>query len=175
MWTDSRAVWSPCGAYRYSLARAWGAGGRVCWVMLNPSTADEAANDPTVARCERRARALGYGEHVVVNLFGLRSTDPRRLYRDLDPVGVENDAAILLAARGADLVVCAWGNHGGLFNRGPAVLSALAASGIVPHVLKWTTAGHPGHPLYLPYTAQPFPAAAPGGLDGAQTEGVDNA
>ena len=76
----SEAVYSDCEAYRYSLTRIWeGAGQRVGFVMLNPSTATETQNDPTVERCERRARALGFGSFTVVNIFAWRDTDPRAM------------------------------------------------------------------------------------------------
>ena len=54
----SVALYSTCERYRYALTRIWDeAGGKVSFVMLNPSTATEVQNDPTVERCERRARA----------------------------------------------------------------------------------------------------------------------
>ena len=65
----SEAVYSDCETYRYALTREWGAGPRLLWVMLNPSTASERSNDPTVERCERRSRAMGFGGFRVVNLF----------------------------------------------------------------------------------------------------------
>ena len=75
---DSVAVYSPCERYRYLLTRVWdGAGPRALFVMLNPSTATEFQNDPTVERCERRARALGFGAFRVANIFAFRATDPR--------------------------------------------------------------------------------------------------
>jgi len=56
----STAVYSDCEKYRYALTRIWDENARkVSFVMLNPSTATEVQNDPTVERCERRARALG--------------------------------------------------------------------------------------------------------------------
>ena len=66
-------------------------------------------------------------------------------YRVRDPVGEGNDAAILRAAEEADLVVCAWGNHG--LERSRQVRELLM--GIELHALKITGAGEPGHPLYL--------------------------
>ena len=55
--------------------------------MLNPSTADETSNDPTVGRCQRRAVQMGYGGLYVGNIFAWRSTDPKGLLDTDDPVG----------------------------------------------------------------------------------------
>lgn len=129
----------------------------MCIVMLNPSTADEFKNDPTVERCCRRARMWGYDRLDVVNIFALRSTDPKGLYQCDDPVGADNDAAILDAAKQADLTVAAWGNHGQLQGRGQAVLSLLQNAGVELHVLKMSKVGEPVHPLYQPYSAQAVP------------------
>lgn len=72
-----------------------GAGGSLLYILLNPSTATEEHNDPTVERCERRARALGYGGFAVTNLFAFRATRPEDLKRAGAPVGPGNDEAIL--------------------------------------------------------------------------------
>ena len=92
----SVAIYSDCESYRYSLTRVWDeTGGKVHFVMLNPSTATEVQNDPTVERCERRARALGYGAFRVTNIFAWRDTDPKQMRVARDPIGPANDAAIL--------------------------------------------------------------------------------
>jgi hypothetical protein len=151
-----RALWSPCGAWRYRLDRVWAPGGRrLVWVMLNPSRATEARTDPTVERCLRRARAAGYGRLTVVNLFALCATDPRALRRAADPVGPANDAAIEAAVRGAALVLCGWGTHGALQGRGARVAARLAASAVPLAHLGLTRGGHPRHPLYVGYATLP--------------------
>ena len=86
----SAAWYSPCEAYRYGLERRWGTGGALLFVMLNPSTATEDANDPTIARCQRRTQQLGFGAMRIANLFGYRATRPRDLARAKAPVGPEN-------------------------------------------------------------------------------------
>lgn len=110
MFTDMGAVFSPCEQYRYKLWRIWDKSiPPMVFVMLNPSTADELQNDPTVERCERRARSMGFGGLRVANIFAWRDTDPTALYALNDPVGPDNDAAIQESVLGAGLVVCAWG------------------------------------------------------------------
>lgn len=149
------ATFSPCGAYRYRLWRYWSGEPAVLFLMLNPSTADETVNDPTVERCQRRAKAMGAGGLQVANIFALRSTDPGALYAADDPVGPDNDAAILAAARECAQVICAWGVHGEYRGRGNAVLAMLRTAGITPHCLGTTKDGHPRHPLYVSYGVTP--------------------
>lgn len=155
LFEQSGAVFSPCRKYRYRLWRTWSDAAPAVFVMLNPSTADEIENDPTVERCERRARAMGYGGLRVANIFALRSTDPSALYIEQDPVGPDNDAAILESVAGAGLVVCAWGAHGNLHDRGLAVLRLLRDAGVTPHYLHMNRDGTPKHPLYVGYDVQP--------------------
>lgn len=154
----SVAIYSPCEKYRYALTRVWDAsGGKVSFIMLNPSTATEVQNDPTVERCERRARTLGYGAFRVTNIFAWRDTDPRLMRKAADPVGPENDSAIAEACEWADRVVCAWGTHGEHLDRGPAVEALVRGTGATPYHLGLSKAGHPKHPLYIGYAVQPEP------------------
>lgn len=153
----STAVYSACTRYRYRLTRVWGdVGGGALFVMLNPSTATEVQNDPTVERCERRARALGFAGFTVCNIFAFRATDPRVMRAAADPVGSDNDAAILDAARSAACIVCAWGTHGAHLDRGPEVERLLRGSGRALHHLGLTRDGHPRHPLYIGYAQPPI-------------------
>lgn len=152
----SEAVYSPCERYRYELTRVWKSDAqRISFVMLNPSTATETQNDPTVERCERRARALGYGAFRVTNIFAWRDTDPRAMRAAPNPIGPHNDTAIICACSWADMVLAAWGNHGAHLGRGAQVRSLLAASGAPITHLGLTAAGHPKHPLYISYAQQP--------------------
>lgn len=156
----SDAVYSPCERYRYALTRVWAAeGARALFVMLNPSTATELANDPTVERCERRARALGFGAFRVCNIFAWRETDPRAMRGAAEPVGPGNDAAIREGCAWADRVICAWGTHGAHRGRGREVEALVRATGAIPYHLGLTRDGHPRHPLYLAYSVQPVPWA----------------
>ena len=152
----SIAVYSPCERYRYTLTRTWAPEtGKILFVMLNPSTATERQNDPTVERCERRARALGFGAFRVCNIFAWRETDPAKMRKAADPVGPANDAAIAEACHWADRIVCAWGTHGEHLDRGPEVERLMRATGRPLYHLGLTKAGHPKHPLYIGYATQP--------------------
>jgi hypothetical protein len=152
----STAVYSDCERYRYSLTRVWEPTGRkALFVMLNPSTATEVQNDPTVERCERRARALGFGAFRVTNIFAWRDTDPRKMRKAADPVGLHNDAAILDGVNWADQVIAAWGAHGAHLDRGRQVETLLRRTGKALFQLGLTNTGQPKHPLYIAYARQP--------------------
>jgi hypothetical protein len=153
------ASFSPDRKYRWSLHRIWQPNAPLaCYVLLNPSTADEILNDPTVSRCQTRALNAGFGGLLVVNIFAWRSTDPRELYEISDPVGAPyNDSVIFNSAQKSDLVVCGWGKHGALQDRGKRVLELICSAGKVPHALRINSDGSPEHPLYLGYKLQPKP------------------
>lgn len=156
---DGSALYDESLTYRYRLSRVWDRhGGRLLFVMLNPSTATAEVLDPTVARTVRWARSWGFGSLEVVNIFALRSTDPSALRGHSDPVGEHNDRCIEAAASAADLCVAAWGVHGSLSGRALEVVSLLQRRNIPLHVLGTTRDGHPRHPLYLPnsVTASPW-------------------
>ncbi len=152
----SHATYSDCERYRYALTRVWDvAGSKALFVMLNPSTATEAQNDPTVERCERRARALGHGAFRVCNIFAWRDTDPKAMRAAAEPVGPENDTAIREGCLWADAIICAWGTHGAHLDRGAAVETLMRATGLPLAHLGLTKDGHPKHPLYIGYAVQP--------------------
>lgn len=160
------AVLSEDGQYRYLLTRVWDRARKpLVVVMLNPSTADAFVDDPTIRRLAGPngfARRNGAGGVVVVNLFALRSTDPRALLHHEDPVGWYNDAFIRQASDMADTVVCAWGAAGIQDDRGPRVVKALTARQVPLMCLGMTSTGQPRHPLYVPGIAafEPYAATA---------------
>ncbi|WP_373355374.1 DUF1643 domain-containing protein [Pseudoroseicyclus sp. CXY001] len=159
--TASAALYSSCGAYRYLLTRRWGAGPRALWIMLNPSTADETRNDPTIARCEARSREWGLGGLAIANLFAYRATRPAALKAAAAPEGPANRAVISAALREDGPVICAWGVHGAHQGAGERLAAELAAEGHALTVLGLTKGGLPRHPLYLRRTVRPEPWAPP--------------
>ena len=112
-------------------------------------TADEFRLDPSCTRARLYAERWGFGALIVTNVFAWRATDPREMKAAPDPIGRANDRAIVRAAREAELVVCAWGNHGAHLERSARVLELLRAAGVDLHALRVTGAGEPAHPLYL--------------------------
>lgn len=141
------AVFDSTRTYRYRLDRHIGPSQKTClFVLLNPSTADESEDDPTIRRCKAFARREGCGNLVVCNLYAFRSTDPRRLRQVPDPIGPENRQHILAAMKEADVIVAAWGgNH----LSGPWIDTVRVILGPKCQALKVTANGDPGHPLYL--------------------------
>jgi hypothetical protein len=150
----SGAVFSPCRTWRYTLTRTWADGPLAMFVGLNPSTADETRDDPTIRRCVRFAREWGYSGVVMANLFAYRATDPGDMKAAADPVGPENDRRLAEQATACALVVAAWGTHGAYRDRAQAVVDSGALGDFA--VLGLTKDGHPRHPLYMRATCRPL-------------------
>jgi len=149
--------------YRYHLWRRWATGPKTpdfgrhaTFIMLNPSTANADIDDPTIRKCCKFAKRWGYAGIEVVNLFAWRTIFPRDLYNTLRPIGEHNDETIRAWSFASSLVVCAWGNHGGLHRRSHDVLRLLREWNCVPYALSVTKQDQPGHPLYLRDDAEPF-------------------
>lgn len=143
------AIFDRSMKYRYLLWRKWNdARPTVCFVMLNPSTADEKQNDPTITRCINFARDWGYGRLDVVNAFAYRVTESAVLKAVADPVGRETDKFVSEAIHRAKLIMVAWGNHGALRGRDQEMLKLMAWKPL--HCLGMTAEMQPRHPLYLP-------------------------
>jgi hypothetical protein len=155
--TPSGAKFSRCRKWRYLLWRKWGDGAIANFLMLNPSTADEVKLDPSCTRARAYAERWGFGGLIVTNLFGWRATDPEDMKAARAPVGRGNNASIVLAARSAAVVVCAWGNHGLHRARSSQVVELLRNAGVELHVLRMNSCGQPAHPLYLPGSLQATP------------------
>jgi len=148
------AIISKCEKYRYELRRIWQSKtGLVCWVMLNPSTADANVDDPTIRRCMGYASRWGYGGIIVVNLFALRATKPKELRESADPIGTGNSIYIKRASSEAQLTIAAWGIQGRYWGCDKIVMRMLTA----PHYLALTRNRSPCHPLYLRNELQPIP------------------
>jgi len=147
------AIFSDDLRYRYRLTRRWhhGRSAPILFILLNPSTADAAHDDATIRRCLGFAKARGHGEMIVVNLFTLRSTDPKALYLADDPVGPNNDIQIRRAIADAAEVIVGWGTHGALLSRGDSVARRFRDSNLLAFGL--TKNRQPKHPLYLPADA----------------------
>lgn len=144
--------------YRYTLTRSWGTRPLgVLWIMLNPSTASAEDDDPTLRRVQSFTRAWSYDRLVVANLFALRATDPKALHCAA-PIGDDNDARLeaLMRDQATDLVIAAWGTHGGLRFRDAAVIAMAGRCDRSLHALELTKNGKPKHPLYAKGDRKPI-------------------
>lgn len=154
---EGSATFSPCRKYRYILWREWNTLLRpmhyAMFIGLNPSTADETNDDPTIRRCVGFARDWGYGGICMTNLFAFRATSPKTMKAAEDPIGPDNDRALIDAGESAGVIIAAWGVHGAHLGRDEEIWK------MFPHLsyLKMTKYGYPAHPLYLPRGLKPIP------------------
>jgi hypothetical protein len=150
------ATYSRCGRERFDLSitfRDVGPWSLVQFIGLNPSTATEEVDDPTVRRCKDFARRWGFSGMIMTNAFALRSTDPKALYeaKSLFPEWLRNDEYLRYWAlhNRVDRIVCCWGNHGAYLGRGKAIVDMMATLNVPLHCFGLTQQGQPKHPLYL--------------------------
>ena len=155
-------VFSEDRKYRYSLYREWDIKKpRIAFIGLNPSTADEHVDDPTIRRCIDFAKKWGFGSMLMGNIFAFRSTDPELLFKVTNPEGVGNDYWLDKIQMASDKTVACWGIHGEFKDRGYHVRLNLTADRTKPHnarnalyVFGITKEGYPKHPLYLRKTSK---------------------
>lgn len=142
------AIFDQTRKYRYLLKRQWGTddGNFVNFVLLNPSTADENVDDPTIKACIKLAQNWGCDGIWVTNLFAFRATKPVELKKAENPIGNENNSYITEYAKRSKTVVIAWGNHGSFLKRGEQVTKMLSQITTL-HCLQILKNGSPKHPL----------------------------
>lgn len=169
--TSGTAALSPCGTYRYELTRLWDSAlPELLAVMLNPSTADAAIDDPTIRRLVSFAKRDGFGGLRVLNLYALRSVDPAALWAK-DSVGPENDERLATALKAASRapVLAAWGASRWAKRRAFKVLRLVPAARWV--CLGTTRDGSPRHPLYVKGNQSMVPFRDGLALDEEATDG----
>jgi len=151
---NRKTIFSPDRMYRYTLWREWDIFNPdyAMFIGLNPSTADEIKNDPTVRRCIGFAKDWGYGALCMTNAFAYRATDPREIISCALPIGSENDKWLVKVAKDAGIVIAAWGVNGSFLSRDKGVLKLLHNS---IYCLGKTKDGYPRHPLYVYQKVQP--------------------
>ncbi|APH12585.1 hypothetical protein ASJ33_05175 [Dehalococcoides mccartyi] len=145
------AIFTDDRRYRYVLWRVHNPNlpmlGVVC---LNPSTANETMNDPTVTRLSARVNKFYsvFGGFIIVNLFGLVSANPQILLNNPDAIGEMNDYFIMRMVSLTKCQLCGWGSFKPVKYRDEAVYSMLSN----PVCLGINKDGQPKHPLYISYT-----------------------
>lgn len=153
------AIMSTDNTYRYVLWRCWKADEpSMVFIMLNPSTADDKVDDPTIRRCLSFAKREECGRLIVVNLYALRATDPDVLLQTDDPRGPDNRKYlenVIAMANGP--VVAAWGSwwYSNQTKRNRPALPRLSVeafardAGKTLYCLGRTSSNQPRHPLYV--------------------------
>lgn len=150
----SDAKLSDCRKYRFALWRIWDEEKPYAmFIGLNPSTADEVENDPTITRCINYAKSWGYGGLCMANLFAFRATKPSDMMLFSDPIGSENNKWLEKLSASAGIIVAAWGNNGDHLNRSKEIRQLLPNL----HCLKMNQSGEPAHPLFLKLDLKPVP------------------
>lgn len=155
---ERKTVFSDCRKYRYTLWRQWTndpAAPFAMFIGLNPSTADEKQDDPTIRRCIGFSKRWGFGALLMTNLFAWRDTKPENMKRVLDPVGDQNDYWLTHYAAEAGIIIAAWGKDGAHVHRQKRVIINL--SGMPVMCLKINNDGTPKHPLYVAGDTTPIP------------------
>lgn len=155
----STAAFSKDRQYRYVLARSWDSEKPwAVFVGLNPSTADETTDDPTIRRCMRFAANWYYGGLIMLNLFAFRATQPKDLFVAKDPIGKHNDSVLRNVPeldRQPVIVIAAWGTAGSFLNRDKHVIEIFRKVQVPLYHLGLTKDGYPRHPLYLKNDTRP--------------------
>lgn len=144
------ARFSECGCYRYELKEIWDeAKPLVLWILMNPSVASEEYSDPTLFKTGKFSRSWGFGGQLIGNVHAYRATDSKKLLLVEDPVGPDNDQAIIGLARSAHMVVMAYGIPPAQLKHRGAYVAGLLRSKHQLSYLKLNQDGSPSHPLYL--------------------------
>lgn len=121
------------------------------FVGLNPSTANELQDDPTITRVKRFAAQWGYGGVYMMNLFAYVTPYPEELKKVIDPVG-SNDIWLRKISAKCDKIVFAWGAFKGAKDRAEEVIKKFPGS----YALVINNDGSPKHPLYVRKDQRPI-------------------
>lgn len=142
--------------YRYYLKREFKPNAKkfLVFIMLNPSTANEEYNDPTVERCQNHAINKNYEGMIVLNIFAYRTTDPKKLLEIKNPIGEKNNETIIETIKKHKDIICAWGNHGKILERSEEVKKILKENRARTQAFQITKVGEPKHPLYVSYNKE---------------------
>jgi len=141
--------------FRYALWRVWQpAGDKLLFIGLNPSTANDIKDDPTIRRLIGFAKSWGFGGLFAGNLFSLVTANPADLWFSSSPEQPNgpNDIAIKRMRELSTKVMVGWGNEGRSAGTRPGQVLALLGGPV--YCLKITGEGEPGHPLYMPFYSQ---------------------
>lgn len=147
------AYFSPDRKHRYWLIRVWDESLPIIGnIGVNPSTATETINDPTIRKDIGFAERLGCGGLLKLNVGAFRSTDPRKWRKSYDRIGPENTPSHLVAYAerfGVQKTIAAWGKNG---NYAPYQCEAIQKAFPELWCFGRNADGTPRHTLTLPYS-----------------------
>lgn len=138
------AFFSPCRQYRYRLDRIWNRNLPIAMCIgLNPSTADQHEDDPTIESIIRILTHNGYGALLMCNVFAIISPNPEDIRSCPDPVK-DNDKWLVEAVEYSHAQILCYGNFKQVNYRLPFIKSIIKN----PMCLGHNKNGSPVHPLY---------------------------
>ena len=149
---NNGAIFSYCKKYRYVLWRIWDKSKPyVMFIGLNPSTANETSDDPTIRRVKKFAFDWGYGGIYMMNLFAFVTPYPEKLEVCEDPIG-ENDKWLNIIAVKCDKIIFAWGSFKEAQKRAKQIMERFSGYALIIN-----NDGSPRHPLYVNANTEPVP------------------
>jgi len=151
------ARFSECKLYRYTLWREWDTKlPLIVWCGLNPSTADDTRDDPTIRREVAFSKAWGFGRYVKVNAYAFRATNPQFMLAAEDPIGPDNVETVIANAERAAMFVACWGANIDPRHSWTMTSRLRNCYGLTTYCLGLTKAMRPKHPLYLKSDTKPI-------------------
>ncbi len=149
----SGATLSKCRKYRYVLWRKWNKSlPTIMFIGLNPSTANEHENDPTILKCINYSKNWGFGGFYITNLFAYRTFSPAILKKNNSPVGQKNNYWILKTSKLTKKTIACWGDHGTFQDRDVQVKKLISQL----YCININKTGQPSHPLYQKSNLKPI-------------------
>lgn len=159
---NNGAIFSECRNYRYALWRIWDKDVKlVMFIGLNPSTANESRNDPTIHKVKKFAFNWGYGGFYMMNLFAYITSYPDELkkYSSFLNQGINltinddieyEDEWLRKTALKCDKIIFAWGSFKEATERAKVVMKMFTG-----YALEINKDGSPRHPLYVKSNIEP--------------------
>ena len=149
---DNGAEFSRCRNYRYALWRIWDKNKPiVMFIGLNPSSANESCDDPTIRRVKRFAFDWGFGGVYMMNLFAYVTPYPEELKKCVDSLG-DNNSWLKKINLKCDKTIFAWGSFNEATERAKEVVEMFDGYALVIN-----KNGTPRHPLYVKADIEPVP------------------
>jgi hypothetical protein len=152
LFENNGALFSDQRDYRYALWRIWdNTLPKVMFIGLNPSTANENENDPTIRRVVSFARSWGYGGVFMMNLFPFVTPYPDVLQLHSVLESDKNEVGLNSFSKKAERIVFAWGNFKEAQEMAKKVIEMFPDA----YCLGVNKNRSPKHPLYIAGSTRP--------------------